>query len=58
MDNNNNSDIEALSWIIWELAWDKARSADEIADRRYSKERYYDAATAARKQFLISKGVK
>jgi len=44
-------------WDAWERAWDAARSADQVAGRRYDKARYAEAAHQARIRFLETKGV-
>lgn len=46
------------AWQRWSLAWDAARDADAQAGRRYDKDKYSEAASQARREFLAAHGLK
>jgi hypothetical protein len=50
--NARQIDLHNKAWVIWEKAWDDARNADDKANRRYDRFKYWDAARLARVEAL------
>jgi hypothetical protein len=46
--NSRQIDLHSKAWELWEKAWDDARNADEKANRRYDRFKYWEAARLAR----------
>lgn len=45
-------DLEMSSWTAFDVAWDAARKADEVAGRRYDRRIYAERAGEARQAVL------